>query len=241
MNSTSRAARFVTMPTRSPGLFDGRARGRAKRHAQLVGDHVGQRRLAETGRPVQQHVIERLAALRGRRNRDLKVFAHAVLPDVVVEHARPEAGFVLRSSSTRAAVTIRSSDRGLPAQCRAYFASSRRACFSVCSKLAVRCGLDGRIDRFFGKRPMIPQVHQRREHIVAQRERRQRPLRSNGRSSRSRGSRSFSSRTIRSEVFLPTPGNRRQPREIAPLDGPNELVAARCPRAPPAPPSGRCR
>ena len=52
-------------------LLDHGAGGGAHRHAQLVADDVGERRLAEPGRAEQQHVIERLAALprRGDRRR----------------------------------------------------------------------------------------------------------------------------------------------------------------------------
>ena len=67
---------------------------------------------------------------------------------------------------------------------------------------------------------MIPQVHQRREQIVAHaaapRACRRRPA---PRRRRARGSRSFSSSTMRSDVFLPTPGmavsRARSPRSIA--------------------------
>ena len=45
---------------------------------------------------MQQHVIERLAALLRRGDRHLQVLAHAVLADVVVEDARAQARFVLR-------------------------------------------------------------------------------------------------------------------------------------------------
>ena len=96
MNSTSRAARFVRIAARSPGFSIAGPGRRADRHAQLVRDHVRQRRLAETGRTVQQHVIERLAALPRRGDRDLQVLADAVLADVLVEDARAQPGFVLR-------------------------------------------------------------------------------------------------------------------------------------------------
>ena len=78
------------------GLLDHRACRGADRHAQLVGDHVGERRLAEARGAVEQHVIERLAALARRGDRHLQVLAHAVLADVVVQAPRPQAGLVLR-------------------------------------------------------------------------------------------------------------------------------------------------
>ena len=108
-------------------LLEHRARGRADRHAELVGDDVGERRLAEPGRAVEQHVIERLAALPRRGDRDLQVLADAVLADVLVERARPQAGFVLR-------VLVDARRRRPRRSSVIYFASSRSACFSVRSK-----------------------------------------------------------------------------------------------------------
>jgi hypothetical protein len=96
MNSTSRSAEVREDRGEVARLLDARARRRADGHAELVGDDVGERRLAEAGRAVEQHVVERLAALRRGLDRDLQVLAHAVLPDVVVERARPQPGLVLR-------------------------------------------------------------------------------------------------------------------------------------------------
>ena len=84
------------MPARSPGFsMTGPAVVRIGR-AQFVGDHVGERRLAEARRAVEQHVIERLAALGRGGNRHLQVLAHAVLADVIVQAPGPKAGLVLR-------------------------------------------------------------------------------------------------------------------------------------------------
>ena len=91
MNSTSRSARLVRMPARSPGFSSTGPEVDRIARAELVGDDIGQRRLAQPGRAVEQHVIERFAALLRRRNRHLQVLAHAVLPDVVVEHARAQS------------------------------------------------------------------------------------------------------------------------------------------------------
>ena len=84
------------MPARSPGFSSTGPEVARTAVAQLVGDDVGQRRLAEARRAVQQHVIERLAALLRGRDRHLQVLADAVLPDVLVEHARAQSRFVLR-------------------------------------------------------------------------------------------------------------------------------------------------
>ncbi len=78
------------------GLLEHRTRRRPDGHAELVADDIRQRRLAKAGRTVEQHVIERLAALLRRRDRHLEVLADAVLADVVVEDARAQPRFVLR-------------------------------------------------------------------------------------------------------------------------------------------------
>ena len=84
------------MPARSPGFsITGPEVARTGTPSSLR-DDVGQRRLAEAGRAVQQHVVERLAALRAAAIGDLQVLAHAILADVVVERARAQARFVLR-------------------------------------------------------------------------------------------------------------------------------------------------
>ena len=116
MNSTSCACRLVSIAGQVAGLLDDRAGGGAHRHAHLVGDDVGQRRLAEAGRAVEQHVIERLAPAAGRGNRHLQVVADAVLADVLVERARAQAGVVLRVVVGGAPVMTRSvMARSLPA------------------------------------------------------------------------------------------------------------------------------
>ena len=55
--------------------------GLLKMHAELVGDDVGQRRLAQPRRPVEQHVVHRLAARFCGLDRDLQILFHFVLPD----------------------------------------------------------------------------------------------------------------------------------------------------------------
>ena len=126
-------------PDQVAGLLDRGTGRRPDLHAHLVGDHVGQRRLAEPGRTVQQHVIERFLALLRRRDRHLQVLADAVLADVLVQDARAEPGFVLRvlvdarrgdDSGIRHASMIAGQIFESP-----YLASSRNACFSVRSKL----------------------------------------------------------------------------------------------------------
>ena len=72
-----------------------RARRRPHGHAELVSDHVRQRRLAEPRRAVQQHVIERLAPLARGRDRHLQIGADPLLADVVVQRPRTQSGLVL--------------------------------------------------------------------------------------------------------------------------------------------------
>lgn len=74
------------------GFLDHRARGHAQVHAQLVGDHMAQRCLAEAGRPEDQHVVQRLAAPLRRLDVDVQLFAHRLLAEILVQPLRPDAG-----------------------------------------------------------------------------------------------------------------------------------------------------
>jgi hypothetical protein len=67
MNSTSRGFEIGQQRGQVAGALQHRARGLAQVDAQLVGDDVRQRGLAEAGRAEDQHVVERLAALAARR------------------------------------------------------------------------------------------------------------------------------------------------------------------------------
>ena len=71
-------------------LLEHRPRGLAQVHAELVGDDVRERRLAEAGRAEQQHVVERLAALPRRADEDLELLARLRLADVLGEALRPQ-------------------------------------------------------------------------------------------------------------------------------------------------------
>ena len=219
MNSTSRRRKVGHDADEIARLLDHRTRGRPDRHAHLVGDHVGERGLAKTRRPVQQHVVERFAALPGGGNRHLQVLADAVLSDVFVERARPQPASYCASSSARTAVMTRVGQSRLV---RSFISPDfpRSACFKCSLEARVGRRLERRLHRFLGKRPMIAQVHQRREQIVAQAvpaPPHRLPPRPPAREIR--GSRSFSSSTMRSDVFLPTPGipvkRATSPRSIA--------------------------
>ena len=95
MKSTSRSPSAVRIAARSPGRSMTGPCRRSDGDAELVRDDGGQRRLAEPGRAVEQRVVERLAAVPRRGDRDLQVLSDPILADVVVERAGPEPGLVL--------------------------------------------------------------------------------------------------------------------------------------------------
>src|SRR5262249_30473482 len=74
------------------GALDDRARGGAKPDTHLARDDLRQRRLAEAGGPVKEHVVERLAAGAGGGDEDVEVLAHLALPDEIVESERAKRG-----------------------------------------------------------------------------------------------------------------------------------------------------
>ena len=235
MKSTSRAWSAVSIAARSPGFLDHRAGRGSGRDAKLVGDHVGQRGLAETGRAVQEHVIERLAALFGRGNRHVQILAKAVLADVLVERPRPEPGLVLD--------VVVDASGGDDAIGHSFSLSSAAAGSpSTPARTARREPCRSPFDGLLGHRPLIPEIHQRRQQI--RRAADPQPsvaaagLAAGG---RRRGSRSFSSSPIRSAVFLPTPGMPRQPRDVLGPRPRGSTPPARCRTAPPAPASARRR
>ena len=105
-----------------------------------------------------------------------------------------------------------------------YFASSRRACLSVRSKPASRpTAFRARVDGFFGKRPMITQVHQRREQIVAQHAARLRD-RCAAATTCAFGRSIFQLEDDAFGRLLADAGNRREPREITAFDRADELA-----------------
>ena len=82
------------------GLGDHRAGGGAEADAQLARDDLRERGLAEAGRAVQQHVVERLAAVLGGLDEDRQVLARGLLAGEVGEGLRPQRGLgrVLRQA-----------------------------------------------------------------------------------------------------------------------------------------------
>ena len=83
------------MAARSPGVLDGRPAGDAQRLLQLGGDDHRERRLAQPGRPAEQHVVgDPAAALRGVEHQP-ELLADPVLADELREGARPQRGLDL--------------------------------------------------------------------------------------------------------------------------------------------------
>ena len=62
------------------------------RRLHLVPDDVGEGGLAEPRRPVEQHVVQRLAALEGGLERDAELLADGLLPNALVEPLRAQRG-----------------------------------------------------------------------------------------------------------------------------------------------------
>ena len=80
-----------------PGLFDGRAGGDADVYPHLVGDDPCQGGFAQTGRAVEQGVIQRLIPAAGGFNIDGQVSLGLLLPGVVRQQfgAQPDLPGVL--------------------------------------------------------------------------------------------------------------------------------------------------
>ena len=75
------------------GLGDDRAGGRAEIDAELARHDLGERGLAEAGRPGEQHMVERLAPAARRLDEHFEVRADLGLADELGERLRPERGF----------------------------------------------------------------------------------------------------------------------------------------------------
>ena len=157
-------------PLRSrPGPGDG-----DQPRVHLAGDDVRERRLAEPGRPRQQHVVDRLAALLGGRERDRELLAHDLLPDELVElRGRSERSVSSSSPRAASAPTRRSSSLmpGLP----------RRS--------AASAYLDALLGAAVGCRPAPPRPRRRRSRARRARRAPRRCASSGGRRARARRAR----------------------------------------------------
>ena len=83
------------LPREIARLADDRARGRTKIDAELARDDLRERRLAEAGRPDEQHVIERLAARFRGLDEDVEVLARRFLAGEIGEELRANGSLVL--------------------------------------------------------------------------------------------------------------------------------------------------
>ena len=77
------------------GPLQGRPARRPEPDSHLLGKNPAERCLAQSGRAVEQYVVERLIAQLGRLHEDPEVLLERLLPDELVERARPERGLVV--------------------------------------------------------------------------------------------------------------------------------------------------
>ena len=93
-------------------------------------------------------MIERLAALARRGDRDVQVLAKPVLPDVLVERPRPQSRLVLDVIVDAAAVIRRWS-------VMSHFISARSTSLSACFERRIRlAACSDLLDRLLGDRPL---------------------------------------------------------------------------------------
>ena len=72
------------------GLLERGPRRRANVHAELARDELGQRRLAQSGRPEEERVVERLAAAERGVDVDAQAVLHLLLADELRQPLRAE-------------------------------------------------------------------------------------------------------------------------------------------------------
>ena len=90
------AARFQIGQNRHQiaGPLNRRAGRRPQRRAHFIGDNQRQARLAQTRRPVQQDMVQRLAAPLRRRQKDAQAFLDFRLPDKLAQPLGPQRVFI---------------------------------------------------------------------------------------------------------------------------------------------------
>ena len=71
-------------------FFQHGAAGLAQIDTEFMGDDVRQRRLAQSGRAKQQHMVQRLLAHFGGTDKDLELLAHLELANVLVKQFGPQ-------------------------------------------------------------------------------------------------------------------------------------------------------
>ena len=86
------AARFEVGQNRDEiaGPLNRRSRRCPQRRTHFIRDNQRQARLAEARRPVQQHMVQRLAPPLRRRHKDRKTFFNLRLPDKLTQALRPQ-------------------------------------------------------------------------------------------------------------------------------------------------------
>ena len=75
------------------GAFQHRAGGLPQVHPQLIGDDMRQGRFSKTGRPENQHVVQRLGSLSCGADEDFHLLVHDRLPPVIRQRTRPQGVF----------------------------------------------------------------------------------------------------------------------------------------------------
>ena len=193
------------------GLGDHRARGGAEIDAQFARDDLRQRRLAEAGRPDEQHVVERFLARARRLDEHPQIGARLFLADEFGEPLRAQRGIdvvvaLVGGHQAARACSFRQFLQALPDQRRGVGAFARAA--------------RRRGDRRGRLRLAVAEIDQRRNRIstgLGARFSSSAPARCTtaGSISAKAGALSFSSVTMRSATFGPTPGERRHRRLVA--------------------------
>ena len=115
MNRTSRSSRLVRIAARSPARSIAGPLVVLSLHAELVGDDLRERGLAESRRARQQHVVERLVALTRSLDENAEVLLDAGLPQVLVEALGAQRAVDLEVVFDERAETSRSASLSPPA------------------------------------------------------------------------------------------------------------------------------
>ena len=175
-----------------------RTRGAANGDAHLVRDDVRERRLAETGRAVEQHVVEHVAAR--ARGRDRTRGSPSRAPGRRTRRARGRSERRRPRSSSSAAGAERSRTR---ADARHRRRAPQRFPDEVLERLRPA---PSRLRRRAPPRPLVAQVDERRHRLGRDAVRRSGAARGARRGEARLQLRRRARPTMRSAIFLPTPG-----------------------------------
>ena len=72
-------------PCQIAGLVEHRTGGELEPHPEFVGNDIGEGRLSQAGRAVEEGVVERFTALFGRFDKDTEVVHHLRLPRKIIK------------------------------------------------------------------------------------------------------------------------------------------------------------